>query len=133
MSSYFDARSGELLDLRKANAGYQEYYDFDQRLIRDIGLDVELIHADPAYNFPTDLKAKVYLLFWRYSFVLNDKQDETETCPQSQMMRRLVDGLHDIYHERAFRDHPLYDAVGNGVISILDNFKDAVKASGGAS
>jgi len=133
LSSYFDARSTELSDMLKTDAGFQEYYDFDKRLVHDIGLDVQLIHLDPTYNFPEDLKARVYLLFWKYSFIVNDNQDETETCPQSQMMRRLVDALHDIYHERAYRDHPLYDAVGNGVIELLGQFKDAVKASGGAS
>ena len=133
MTAYFDARSGELSDMLKADAGFQEYYDFDKRLVHDIGLDVQLVHTDPAYNFPEDLKVRVYQLFWKYSFVANEKQDETETCPQSQMMRRLVDGLHDIYHERALRDHPLYDGVGNGVIEFVGQFRDAVKALGGAS
>lgn len=132
MTAYFDARSTELSDMLKAGADYREYYDFDRRLIHDIGLDVQLIHVDPTYNFPEDLKVRVYQLFWKYSFVLNDKQDETETCPQSQMMRRLVESLHDIYHERAFRDHPLYDGVGNGVTELLGQFQDAVKASGEA-
>lgn len=128
MSSYFDARVTELDDMRRSGADYPEYYAFEQRIVEDVGIDVELLHPDPSYNFPADLKAKVYALFRRCSYVMGDPE-ETETRPQSRIMRELVDGLHDIYHERAHREHPLYDAVYNGRIHTLDRFKDGVRGS----
>ena len=130
MTAYFDALGRELTDLVRSNAGFEEYLAFDKRLVRDIGLDVQMAYSDPAYNFPDDLKIRVYRLFWKYSFAVNETLDETERWPQSRMLRQLVGDLHDIYHERAFRDHPFGDGVGTGVTHILDQFRDAAALEG---
>lgn len=129
MSEYFDRKSGELLSLRDKGATYTELYAFDQSLVRDIGVDVSLRHTDPACDFPDDLKVKVYALFWKYSFVVNPDQDETELKPQAVMMHYLVEGLHTIYHERAQRGHPFGDFVSLGLDTLIMKFCDAAKPS----
>lgn len=127
MTAFFDEQAGTLRDLRTAGATYQEYYNFDEALLATVALDVnaQWNEHDKTCRFPADLADRVYRLFHAHSAVANPDID-FETAEQHYMhLHRLVEGLHDIYHERAQRGHPNGDSVHAGQRYIISLFIEA--------